>query len=326
MRRRDVITLLGGAAATWPLAARAQQRRPLVGFLSSGSSAPFAEMSAAYQQTLGEAGYVAGKTLTIEYRWAEGQYDRLPALAADLVSRNADVIATAGGAITALAAKAATANVPIVFIMGDDPVRAGLIASLNRPGRNVTGVSLFLAELLGKRFDLLSELVPPPVTLAILVNPTNSNVESDKREAQAAARARGRQLLILQASSIGEIEVVYATLAQQRAGALLIGTDILFTNQRNQFVALAARYGIPTMHQWREFVATGGLVSYGTSHTEPYRQAATYTARILRGEKPSDLPVTQPTKFELVINLKTAKTLGLAIPDRLLALADEVIE
>jgi putative ABC transport system substrate-binding protein len=326
MGRREFIALLGSAAAAWPLATRAQQRQPLVGFLSSGASGPFAEMSAAYQQALGEAGYVAGKTVTIEYRWAEGQYDRLPALAAGLVSRRSDVIATAGGAVTALAAKAASATVPIVFIMGDDPVRAGLVASLNRPGGNVTGVSLFLAELLAKRFDLLSELVPQAATIAVLVNPNNPNVESDKRSAQAAARTRGRQLLIVSASSVGEIDAAYATLAQQGAGALLIGTDILFTNQRDQFVVLGARHAIPTMHQWAEFVASGGLVSYGTSHTEPYRQAAAYTARILKGEKPADLPVMQPTKFELAINLKTAKALGLEVPPMLLARADAVIE
>jgi putative ABC transport system substrate-binding protein len=298
----------------------------LVGFLSSGSFGPFAEMSASYQQTLGDAGYVAGKTVTIEYRWAEGQYDRLPALAADLVGRRPDVITTAGGAVTALTAKAATVTVPIVFIMGDDPVRAGLVASLNRPGGNVTGVSLFLAELLAKRFDLLSEILPQAATIAFLVNPTNPNVESDKQSAQAAARARGRRLLIVSASSVAEINAAYATLAQQGAGALLIGTDILFTNERDQFVVLSARHAIPTMHQWPEFVTGGGLVSYGTSHTEPYRQAAAYTARILKGEKPGDLPVTQPTKFELAINIKTARALGLEIPIKILALADQVVE
>jgi len=326
MKRREFITLLGSAAAAWPIAARTQQRQPLIGFLSSGASGPFAEMSAAYQQALGEVGYVAGKTVTIEYRWAEGRYDQLPALAADLIGRRADVIATAGGAVTALAVKAATGTVPIVFIMGDDPVRAGLVASLNRPGGNITGVSLFLAELLGKRFDLLSELVPQAATIAVLVNPTNPNVESDKQSAQAAARSRGRQLLIVSARSVSEIDAAYATLVQQGAGALLIGTDILFTNQRDQFVVLGARHAIPTMHQWAEFVTFGGLVSYGTSHTEPYRQAAAYTARILKGEKPADLPVTQPTKFELAINLKTARALGLDIPTKILALADQVIE
>ena len=332
MKRREFITLLGGAAAgtssiSWPLAARAQQRAlPIVGVLSSGAPGPFAETTLAFNQALSDAGYVADKTVTLEYRWAEGQYDRLPALAADLVNRRANVIVTAGGAITALAVKAVTTTVPIVFIMGDDPVRAGLVVSLNRPGGNITGVSLIIAELLAKRFDLLSELVPQAATIALLVNPSNPNTEIDKKNAQAAASTRGRQLVILNASSIAEIDVAYETAAQKQIGALLIGTEILFTNQRAQFVALAARYRIPTMHQWREFVTSGGLVSYGTSHTEPYSQAAAYAARILKGEKPANLPVTQPTKFELAINLKTAKALGLKVSDKLLALANEVVE
>jgi putative ABC transport system substrate-binding protein len=327
LRRREFITLLGGAAAAWPLVARAQQPAvPVIGFLSTGAPGPFEGMIAAFNRTLTDLGYVAGKTVIVEYRWAEGEYNRLPALAADLVNRRASVIATAGGAPTALAAKNATSTIPIVFIMGDDPVRAGLVASLNRPGGNVTGVSLFLAELLAKRLDLLAELVPPPASIALLVNPANPNAESDKSNGQAAARARGRHFLVVSASSVAEIDAAFVTLAQERVGALLIGTDILFTNQRDQFVALAASHKIPTLHQWRDFVISGGLVSYGTSHTEPYRQAASYAARILKGEKPGDLPVTQPTKFELVINLKTAKGLGLDVPDKLLALADEVIE
>lgn len=326
MRRREFISWLGGAATAWPAAVRAQQSLPLVGFLSSGAPGPFEEPTAAFNQALRDAGFVAGKTATLEYRWAEGQYDRLPALVADLVRRRARVIVAAGGAVTALAAKAATATIPIVFISGDDPVRAGLVTSLNRPGGNVTGVSLIIAELLAKRFDLLAELVPQATTIALLVNPSNQNTEIDKRNALTAARARGRQLLILSASSIAEIDAAYAALAQEHAGALLIGTDILFTTRRDQFITLAAKYRIPTMHQWREFAAAGGLVSYGTSHTEPYRQAANYAARILKGEKPENLPVTQPTTFELVINTKTAKALGLTVPDKLLVAADEIIE
>jgi putative ABC transport system substrate-binding protein len=327
LKRREFVTLLGGAAVAWPLVARAQQSAmPVIGFLSSGAPGPFAETTAAFSRSLSDAGYLAGRNVTIEFRWAEGQYDRLPALAGDLVRHRAAVIAVAGGAVSALAAKAATSTIPIVFMMGDDPVQIGLVASLNRPGGNVTGVSLFIRELMSKRFELLTELVPNAATIALLVNPANPNAATDVRDAQVAARGRGRQIVVLNASTTAEIDQAFASLVQQGAGALLIGTDIFFTNQRAQIVALASRYGVPTMHLWREYVVDGGLVSYGTSHTEPYRQAASYVARILKGEKPADLPVIQPTKFELVINLKTARALGLTVPLTLQVAADEVIE
>jgi putative ABC transport system substrate-binding protein len=299
---------------------------PMIGYLSSGAPGPFAQVAAAFSQSLAGAGYVAGKNVTIEFRWAEGQYDRLPALAADLVQRKAAVIVVSGGAVSALAAKAATSTIPVVFVMGDDPVKTGLVASLNRPGGNVTGISLIIGELVAKRFELLTELVPDAATIAVLLNPTNPNSQTDTRDVQAAARSRGRQIALLYASNATEIDAAFVALAQRGAGALLIGTDIFFTSRSGQLVALASRHRIPAMLQWRESVAEGGLVSYGPSHAEPYRQAAGYTARILKGEKPADLPVVQPTKLELVINLKTAKALGLTIPAGLLATADEVIE
>jgi ABC-type uncharacterized transport system substrate-binding protein len=324
--RRDVIALIGGAAMAWPCATRAQQpAMPVIGFLGAGAPGPFAEMTAAFSRSLSEAGYTAGQNVAIEYRWAEGQYDRLPALAADLVGRRVAVI-VAVGSPSAPAAKAATATIPIVFIVGDDPVRAGLVASLNQPGGNVTGVSLIIGEVVAKRFALLTELVPNAATIAVLVNPSNPIAETDATEAQSAARSRGRQIVLLNASNAAEIDAAFATVAQRGAGALLFGSDILFTSRRDQLVALARRHGIAAMHQWREFVVDGGLASYGANHAEPYRQAASYAARILKGEKPGDLPVVQPTKFELVINLKTAKALGLTISPTLLARADEVIE
>jgi putative ABC transport system substrate-binding protein len=325
VKRRAFIALLGGAAA-WPLAARAQRPAvPVVGFLGSGVPGSFAEMTAVFSRSLSDAGYVEGQNVAIDYRWAEGQYDRLPALAADLVRRGVAVIAAIGSP-SALAAKAATATIPIVFIVGDDPVRAGLVASLNQPGGNLTGVSLIIGELVTKRFELLAELVPKATTIAVLVNPANPIAENDAKEAQLAARARGRQVVLLNASNAAEIDAAFSTVAQRGASALLFGSDILFTSQREQLAALARRHAIPAMHQWREFVVAGGLVSYGTTHAEPYRQAASYTARILKGEKPADLPVVQPTKLELIINLNTARALGLTVPAKLLVLANEVIE
>jgi putative ABC transport system substrate-binding protein len=326
MRRREFILALGAAAA-WPLAAPAQQPAlPVIGFLGMGAPGPSAEVTSAFSESLSEAGYSSDKNIKVEFRWAAGQYDRLPTLAAGLVRDRPAVIVVAGGAISVLAVKAATSTVPIVFVTGADPVRDGLVASLNRPGGNVTGVSLFIAELVAKRFELLTEMVPSATTIAVLVNPANPNAETDAKEAQSAAHARGRQIALLHASNAAEIDAAFATLAQRGTGALLIGSDIFFVSRRDQLVALARRHGIPAMHQFREFAVAGGLVSYGTPHTEPYRQAANYTARILKGEKPADLPVIQPTKFELVINLKTAKSLGLAVPSSLLARADEVIE
>jgi ABC-type uncharacterized transport system substrate-binding protein len=331
MKRRDFMVLFGGAAtarvAPWLRQARAQQGKvPVVGFLSSGAPHPFTEMTAAFSQALSAAGYVEGKSVSIEFRWAEGRYDRLPALAEELVRHPVAVIAVAGGAVSAKAAKAATSTIPIVFIAGDDPVRTGLVASINRPGGNVTGISLFIAELVAKRMELLMEVAPKATSVAVLINPANPNARTDTSQAQAAAGARGRQIVLVNASTIPEIDAAFAAAVQRGAGALLIGTDIFFTNRRGQLIDLATRHRLPTMYQWREFVADGGLISYGTSHAEPYRQAAGYVARILKGEKPADLPVIQPTKFELVINLKTARMLGLEVPEKLLAIADEVIE
>ena len=314
IKRRDFISLLGGAAAAWPLAARAQQpAMPVVGYLSSGTAVVFADVAAAFADSLGKAGFVSGKTVTIDYRWTD-------------LARQADVIVASGGAVTALAAKAATSTVPIVFIIGDDPVQYGLVASLGRPGANITGISLLIAQLEAKRLELLTELVPKATTFSLLVNPNNPNSVALVRNAQSAARTLGKNLQIVEAKTIDEIDAAFASAAQNHAGGLIVGTDIFFTNRREQLIRLAAVHSLPMIHQWRESVTGGGLVSYGISHTEPYRQAASYTARILKGERPTDLPVLQPTKFELVINLKTAKALGLEVPPTLLARADEVIE
>jgi putative ABC transport system substrate-binding protein len=323
MRRRDFITGIASAAA-WPVAARAQM--PVVGFLNGQSPVPFAAYVAASRQGLGEAGYAEGRNVTIEFRWAEGQNDQLPALAGDLVRRQVDVIVATGGNAPANAAKTATTKIPIVFTGGGDPVALGFVASLNRPGGNVTGVNMFTSKLEAKRLGLLRELVPTAALMAVLLNPNSPTIEDQLKDVQEAARAVGQQIHILRASSERELDMAFATLAPSRAGALLVGSDPYFNSRRDQIIALAARHVIPAIYEWREFAMAGGFMSYGTSITDAYRQAGVYTGRILKGEKPADLPVMQATKFDFVINLKTAKVLGLAVPNSMQLLADEVIE
>jgi putative ABC transport system substrate-binding protein len=327
MRRREFITLLGGAAAVWPIAARAQQpAMPVIGYLSSGSANGFATRLAAFRQGLQETGYSEGHSVAIEYRWAEGHNDRLPALAAELVRRSVSVIAAIGGPAPALAAKSATAIIPIVFEMGADPVASGLVASLNRPDGNITGATSLNEEVGPKRLEILREFVVKAKTVALLVNPTNPNAEVVTRKLHAAARTLGVELHVLHASSEDDFDVVFAKMIQLRIGGLVSSNDPFFVSRSEQLVDLSLRHALPAIFQSREFAAAGGLVSYGGSVTEAHRHAGIYAGRIIKGEKPVDLPVQQGTKTELVINLKTAKALGLDVPPMLLARADEVIE
>ena len=325
MKRRDLLALLGSAEVS-SLPARAQQPMPVIGYLSAGSSESDDFRLIGFRQGLAETGYVEGQNVAIEYRWAPGQYDRLPALAADLVRRQVTVIA-AVGIPPILAAKAATSTIPIAFMAGVDPVEFGLIASLNRPGGNITGVAILSAELAGKRLELLHELVPTAAVVALLVNPTNlAATESETRSLEDATRSLRLQLQILPASTASEIDAAFGALVKLKAGALVVSGDPFFTNQRAQIVALAARHAIPAIYIWREFATAGGLMSYGANLADMHRLARIYTGKVLRGAQPGDLPVEQLTKVELVINLKTAKTLGLTIPLTLSGRADEVIE
>jgi putative ABC transport system substrate-binding protein len=326
LKRREFITLLGGAA-TWPLAAGAQQQTaPLIGLLSSRSATESANHVGAFREGLSQVGYVEGQNVTIDYRWADGRYDQLPILASELVARRVTAIAAVGGNVSGLAAKAATDTIPIVFIVGDDPVHLGLVSSLNRPGGNATGMSVFTTELGSKRLEILRELVPNASTIGLLINPNYQGSARESEEVQTAAKGIGKEILVLNASNEHEIDAAFSTLTQQHVDALMVSADALFVSRRDQLVALAARHSIPAIYDLRDFVAAGGLMSYGTSFVDAYRQVGTYIGRILKGEKPSNLPVQRAVKIDLVINLRTAKMLGLTFPITLLGRADEVIE
>jgi putative ABC transport system substrate-binding protein len=327
IRRRDLIALLGGAAVAWPQASRAQQpAMQVIGFLHGGSAAQFTQQVTAFRDGLRGAGYVEGKNVAIEYRWAEGRFDTLAALADDLVRRHVDVIAAIGGDIVARAAIKATSAIPIIFMVGQDVIRSGLVVSVNRPVGNATGVTLFVPQLVPKQMELLHRIVPDAAVIAVLMNPDNPTVLPDPPDLEKAARANKMKLLLLNATTVDGIDAAFAAMTSQRASGLLVPGDVFFTSRRAQIVALAARNAVPAIYPFRENVAAGGLMSYGNNLNDTASLAATYVARILKGEKPGDLPVIQPTKFQLVLNLKTAKALGLAIPPTLLAIADEVIE
>jgi len=327
MRRREFITLLGSAAAVWPLAARAQSRPvPLIGFLSSRSFDESASFASAFREGLAEAGFVVGQNVAIEYRWADGHYDRLPVLAAELVQLKVSVLLAAGGTPSALAAKAATSTIPVVFTAASNAVGIGLVSSLNKPGGNVTGTSVFNSSLGAKRIELLKELVPTSAAFAYLINPTNPSSGAEVAEAKTVSGALGISLHLLNASSSDDLKTAYAAMVKLQAKGVIVASDPFFDSRRDEVVALSATHAIPANYAWRENVVVGGLMSYGTSLVGSYRQASSYVGRILKGEKPADLPVVQPTKFELVINLKTARALGLTVPAALLSRADEVIE
>ena len=327
MKRREFITLLGGAAATWPLAARAQQSAmPVIGFMSGRSLEDSAHLVAAFRQGLGEAGFVEGQNIAIEYRWGLGQYDRMPTLAADLVNRGVAVLVGVGGDVSGLAAKQATSTIPVVFGSGSDPVKAGLVESLSRPGGNATGYSLLTNEMEPKRLGMLHDLVPGAAVIGVLLNPNFPPAARQLQDLEEAARTIGLRLFISKANSDEELNAAFTSLVQQRVGALLVAADPYFDTRRDRIIVFAEQNRLPTMYHFREYAIAGGLISYGPSITDMYRQAGIYTARILKGAKPADLPVLQPTKFEFVINMKTARALGLAIPAGLISFVDEVIE
>ena len=326
MKRREFITLVGSAAATWPAVSRGQQQpTPVIGFLNTASPIPFSNFVAAFRSGLNEAGYVEGQNVSIEYRWAESQLERLPALANDLVRRRVSVIVTSGATASALAAKAATSSIPILFIAGD-AIKDGLVATLNRPGGNLTGVNLFTNVLSAKRLEILRELIPNAGLIAVLADRNSREADAQLRELQVAARTIGQQFFVALAGGEVEFESAFNSISQQKASALLVAGSPFFTGRRDAIVALAARYAVPAIYEWREFAEAGGLISYGTNLPDSYRQLGLYTGRIIKGERPADLPVLQPTRFELAINNRTARALGLNVPPTLLARADEVIE